>query len=91
MGMGRMVLMRKGEELRKHLRLYSFLKEQSRHPESSREQSLVLESEVGKALMDRRTERQEEQSCELQRLVTTHKGLLGGPRRREHPQPFGSS
>lgn len=50
MGMGRMVLMREGEELRKHLRLYLFLKEQSRHPESSREQSLVLESEVGKAL-----------------------------------------
>lgn len=32
--------------------------------------------------MDRWTERQEEQQCEPQRLVTTHKGLLGEPRGR---------
>lgn len=88
-----MLLLREAEELRKQLELYSFLMEQSRHPGSSREKSLVLVrgGESTDPWMERWTERQEEQQCEPQRLVTTHKELLGDPKGKEHSRPFGSN
>lgn len=86
-----LLLLREGEELRKHLSFTHCSRSRAGTQDPAEPCAGVRGGESTDPWMDRWTDRQEEQQCEPQRLVTTHREVLGDSRGKEHSRPFGSN